>query len=318
MKTTTTLVAGCSALALIAAGCGSPDDDPNDTGNTSTVQVVVGFYPLQFVAERVGADLISVRNLAQPGAEPHDLELAPQQVQEVAEADLVLYLSEFQPAVDDAIAQNAQDSSFDLLTATDVAEGYEELDHEEEEGEEHGKDEGEEHEESGVDPHVWLDPTKYAEVAGAVAEQLAEADPDNAQAYTDNADTLVGELTALDEMFTSGLADCERNEIVTTHNAFGYLASRYDLEQVGIAGLSPEAEPSAQRLAEIQDFAEENGITTIFYEEAVSPDYAETVANEVGAATAVLSPIEVAGEGEDYLSLMETNLSTLQEALDCS
>ncbi len=308
--TKTRALAVASALMLAASGCGSEDTTDEAATGAGSMQVVVGFYPLEFLAERVGGDLVEVSNLAQPGAEPHDLELAPQQIEEIAEADVMLYLSEFQPAVDDAVAQNAEDSSLDLLTATDLAEGYEELGHEEEAGEEH--------EESGLDPHVWLDPTKYAEVATAVAQRMAEADPDNAQAYTDNADTLVDELTALDEQFAEGLADCERDEIVTTHNAFGYLAARYDLEQVGIAGLSPEEEPSAQRLAEIQNFAAEHGTTTIFYEEAVSPEYAQTVADEVGAATEVLSPIEVAGEGEDYLSLMQTNLSTLQEALGCS
>lgn len=317
---TLTLPAAAAALILAAAGCGSADPADGTAAGSESMQVVAGFYPLEFLAERVGGDLVSVSNLAQPGAEPHDLELAPQQVQEVAEADLVLYLSGFQPALDDAVSENAQDSSFDALEATDLADGYEELGPEEEGHEEEGHEEGEEghEEESGLDPHVWLDPTKYGELAGAVAEQMAEADPDNADTYAANADALIEELAALDEEFVTGLADCERNEIVVTHNAFGYLAEHYDLEQVPIAGLSPEEEPSAQRLAEIQEFAAENGVTTIFYEEAVSPEYAQTVADEVGAATAVLSPIEVASDGEDYISLMQANLTALQEALGCA
>ena len=300
-------LAGCVLLTLAGTGCASAGGSADD----GTPQVVVGFYPLQYLAERIGGSGVQVSSLAQPGAEPHDLELSPQQVQDVAEADLVLYLAAFQPAVDDAVTQNAEDSSLDLLTATDLAEGYEELDHQDER-------DAEEHEQSAPDPHVWLDPTRYAALAGAVADRMAQADPGNADTYTTNGEALVGELTALDEQFAAGLADCDRNEIVTTHNAFRYLADRYGLEQVGIVGLSPEEEPSAQRLAEIQEFAADNDVTTIFYEEAVSSDYAQTVADEVGAATEVLSPIEVADEGEDYFSLMQANLSTLQEALGCS
>jgi len=282
--TAATLLAGGTALALAVAGCGAAAGSAED----GSVQVVVGFYPLQFLAERVGGDGVQVNSLAQPGAEPHDLELAPQQIQQVAEADLVLYLGDFQPAVDDAVEQNAPDTSFDVLGADDV------------------------------DPHVWLDPVRYAELAGAVADQLASTDPDNAQQYRANSGDLVVELTGLDEEFRTGLGACERREIVTTHSAFGHLAARYDLKQVGIAGLSPEDEPSPQTLDEVSRFAAENGVTTIFFEEAVSPEYAETVADQVGADTAVLSPVEAVDEGEDYLSVMRTNLATLQDALGCT
>ncbi|CAN5317226.1 metal ABC transporter substrate-binding protein [soil metagenome] len=297
------------------------------------MQVVVGFYPLEFLVQRIGGDLVEVSTLAQPGAHAHDLELAPQQVQEVAEADLVLFMSDFQPAVDDAVAQNAADTSLDVASVTELAEGYEELDdepsaHDDEHSDddhsddevEHSDDEGDDHSDDGsdLDPHVWLDPTKCAELAAAIGERMAELDADNGDTYTDNAEALGEELRALDEEYQTTLAECARTEIVTTHNAFGYLAARYDLEQVGIAGLSPDAEPSPQRLDEIREFAEDNGITTIFYEETVSPEYAETIAEEVGASTQVLTPIETAGDGEDYMSLMRSNLATLQEALDCT
>jgi len=296
--TARTLLTGGLALTLLAAACGGPDEVADD----GRVQVVVGFYPLEYLAERVGGDRVQVSSLAQPGAEPHDLELRPQQIQEMAEADLVLYLGSFQPAVDDAVAENAPEHSLDVLGATEAVDGYTEL----------GADE-----EAGLDPHVWLDPTAYADLAEAVADRMAEADPEHADAYAANGAALVADLTALDEEFSTGLADCERSEIVTTHNAFGYLALRYGLEQVAIAGLSPEDEPSPQDVDSARSFAEQNGVTTIFYEEAVSPEYAETVADQVGADTAVLSPLEVVDEGEDYLSAMRRNLGALTEALGC-
>ncbi len=289
---------GGTVLASVAAGC----SDGGTGGDPGALQVVVGFYPLQYLAERVGGDLVDVSSLAQPGAEPHDLELSPQQIVQIADADLVLYLGGVQPAVDDAVAENASDTSFDALGATSLEDGYQEL----------GTDE-----ESGTDPHVWLDPTKYAELAAAVAGRLADIDPDNAATYDDNAASLVADLTALDDEFEAGLGSCERTEIVTTHNAFGYLAARYGLEQVAISGLSPDDEPSPQKLAEVQSFAQSHGVTTIFYEDAVSPDYAETIASQIGAKAAVLSPLEVVGDGEDYLSVMRTNLATLLAALGC-
>ena len=296
MKPTTFLVA-CTALALAVAGCGSAGSVSGAGGEA--LRVVVGFYPLQFLAERIGGDGTKVSSLAQPGAEPHDLELTPQQIAQVAGADVVLYLGGFQPAVDDAVAQNAEDSAFDVLGATDVTA------------------EPGENGESGPDPHVWLDPTRYAEIAGAVADRMAEADPGNAKNYHANGVALGKDLTALDEEFRTGLEDCDRAEIVTTHDAFGYLAGRYDLEQVAIAGLSPDDEPSPQTLDEVRQFAEDHGVTTIFYEAAVTPEYAETVAEQVGADTAVLSPVEVVDDGEDYLSVMRSNLATLQDALGC-
>lgn len=301
MRTPAALAA---AVALLVTSCGSSDP----AADSRRLQVVVGFYPLGYLAQRIGGDLVQTTSLAQPGAEPHDLELRPQQIQQIAEADLVLRLAGLQPAVDDAAAENAGDRSLDLLTATDVVAGYAELDH---------AADGDEQEESGIDPHVWLDPTRYSALAGAVADRLSTDDPDHAADYAANRAALDADLTAVDQEYRTGLADCERHEIVTTHNAFGYLAARYGLEQVGISGLSPEDEPSPQDLDEVQRYAEEHGVTTIFYEDAVTPEYAETVAREVGATTAVLSPLEVVDDGEDYLSVMRANLDTLTDALGC-
>lgn len=296
-----------SAVLAATAACGS--DDASSAQSDAT-QVVVGFYPLQFVAERVGGDHVAVTSLAQPGAEPHDLEITAQQIGLVADSSLVLYEKGLQPAVDLAVEQNAADHALDVATVTTLHEGYEEL------GEENtGSQAG--HEDEGTDPHIWLDPTIMTKIVSAVADRLAKDDSAHAEDYRANATALTSELTALDEEYKTGLATCERKDIVTTHNAFGYLADRYGLTQVGIAGLSPDDEPSPQKLAEVRSFAQEHGVTTIFYEESVSPKYAETIASEVGAETAVLSPIEVASDGKDYLDIMRSNLASLRTALGC-
>ena len=289
------LLAAGIALTTISA-CSS------DSKADGTVDVVAAFYPLQFVAERVGGDAVKVTNLAKPGVEPHDLELEPKQLAGIADADLALYLKGFQPAVDEAIEAEAKESSFDVASVQPLNEAPE--------GEEEGKD-----------PHVWLDPTRLATIAGKVAERLAAVDKDHADDYRLRATKLKIELTALDDEFTKGLQNCARTDIVTSHAAFGYLAKRYNLTQVPISGLSPEAEPSPQRVAEVAALAKEKGVTTIFFETLVSPKVAQTLATEVGARAEVLDPIEGlradAAPGEDYLSVMRQNLTKLREALGC-
>jgi zinc transport system substrate-binding protein len=297
------------AAALLAlAGSTACGSDASSAGG-GPIDVVAGFYSLEFVSERVGGDDVQVSGLAKPGAEPHDLELNPGQVGQVVQAKLVVYLKDFQPAVDEAIAQNAADRAFDVAQVQPLldagASGYEP------EGEDGQK---------AKDPHVWLDPTRLATIGDKVAERLGQVDPDHAGDYAARAKTLRADLEALDGEYAAGLKTCQRREIVTSHTAFGYLANRYQLDQIGISGLTPEDEPSPQRLAAVTTQARAHHTTTIFFETLVSPKVAETIAREVGAKTAVLDPIEGQpdGDGQDYLSAMRSNLATLRTALSCS
>jgi zinc transport system substrate-binding protein len=294
-----------AAVAGIAvagpAGCGGSGD-----GGSGRVNVVASFYPLQFVAERVGGDLVRVQNLVKPGAEPHDLELQPSQVAAILDADLVLYLGGFQPAVDDVAGQQPAARTLDVsgVAGLDPAAA--------------GLVAG-----SGPaakDPHVWLDPTRLTVIATAIATRLAEIDPEHAGDYQAGATTVGDELTTLDEEYARGLATCARRDIVTSHAAFGYLASRYDLRQIAVTGLSPDEEASPARLAEVAQTARAAGATTIFFETLVSNRVAQTVAEEVGAKAAVLDPIEglEPGSSDDYFSIMRSNLTTLRSALDCT
>lgn len=298
------------AALLAAAGAGCATTDQSSAGDEA-VRVVAAFYPLQFAAERVGGDAVSVTGLAPPGVEAHDLELTPSQVAEVAEADLVIYLEEFQPPVDAAVAEHAG-------RALNVAEVVPLL---AEDGHEH-EDEGEheDHEHGAADPHVWLDPDRMATIAEEIAEQLGAVDADNAGQYADRAAQLGEELAGLDSEYADGLADCERREFVVSHSAFGYLAERYDLTQISLAGLSPEDEPTPQRLADVAERAREHDVTTIFFEVLASPRVAEVLADHVDADTAVLDPIEglASGGTEDYFSLMRANLDGLRDALGCT
>ena len=293
---TLTAVAGCGAQASGSAG--------------GKFSVVTAFYPLEFLSSRIGGDAVTVSNLTKPGTEPHDVELNPRQVGQVADAGLAVHLSGFQPAVDDAIGQEAKGRSFDAASAVTLLPAAQ---HAEEEPGEHAEESG------GLDPHVWLDPVRFATIADKLAERLGQADPAHAAGYTARAATLHAELTKLDTEYAAALKTCQRRELVTSHTAFNYLASRYKLTQVGISGISPESEPSPQRLAEVAAEARSSGTTTIFFETLVSPKVAETIAREVGAKTAVLDPLEGLTEaGSDYFSVMRANLAALTTALGCS
>ncbi len=308
------LVALVAALPLSLAACG--DDDAAATDDRP--QVAASFYPLAFVTERVGGDAVQVENLTSPGVEPHDLELTPQQVGAVADADLVVFESGFQPAVDDAVEQNAADRALDVAEVVELLPLGDEHAEEEHADEEHAE---EEHDHGELDPHVWLDPTRLATITDAVADRLAELAPDDADAIQSRAADLTADLTALDNEFRTGLASCEIDTFVTSHAAFGYLAARYGLHMEGISGLDPDAEPSAAQIADVHDVVAETGVNTIFYERLVSPKVAETIASDLDLQTAVLDPIEGLTddtEDEDYFSLMRANLDALRKANVCS
>lgn len=298
-----TLLAAAPALALVLASCGNASPG---AGQDDGLQVLTGFYPLQFVTERVGGDRVDVGVLTPPGAEPHDLELTPQDVAAVGEADLVVVLGGgFQPAVDEAVAQQAADTTLDVTPAAGLDLPVA--------GAQPGSVDG-------ADPHFWLDPLRLADVADAVAARLSETDPEGADSYRAGARQVRADLEALDAEMTAALAQCESKALVVSHEAFGYLAQRYGLDQVAIAGLSPESEPQPGALAEVADYVRERGVRTIFTETLVSPRLAETVAAETGATTAVLDPLEgltPESAGEDYLQVMRANLAALQEGLSC-
>ncbi|MGV8977411.1 MAG: metal ABC transporter substrate-binding protein [Cellulomonas sp.] len=282
-----------AAVALVLGACSAGG------ASAGRLSVLASFYPLQLVAQEVGGDRIDVTSLTPPGAEPHDLELSPAQVSQVGTADLVVYLSHFQPAVDDAVAAAPPAHVVDAASLTTLVPLAGAAD--------------------TLDPHFWLDPSRMPAVAHAVADQLSTIDPAGAATYAANATALSARFDALDAAYTSALATCADRTFVTSHAAFGYLATRYHLEQVAISGLDPEADPSPARLAEIGQLVDARHIRTIFFETLVSPKVAKTLAADLGVDARVLDPLEgVADPSQDYFSIAEANLSALKMALSCS
>lgn len=305
---TAAATAASLALPLLARPAGAA---------TPKVEVVAAFYPLAWVAERVGGTRVAVANLTPAGSEPHDLELTTDQRDDIEDADLVIVMgSGFQPAVERA-AESRDGRTLELLERLPIDGAGKKVDDADHEG-------GDDHGDEGLDPHVWLDPELMQAIVDETTAALSAVDRKGRAKYEANAAELRAELAALDERFTTGLAECERRLVVTAHDAFGYLARAYDLRQEGVSGLSPDEEPNPRRLAELTDLVEEEGVTTVFTEELVSPRIAQTLAREAGGLeTDTLNPLEGLSarevrRGDDYVSVMDRNLDRLRAALDCS
>ncbi|WP_236700298.1 metal ABC transporter substrate-binding protein [Allosalinactinospora lopnorensis] len=307
MSAKVTAVCAAGVVITAVAGCGDEGTSGGGDGADPGLSLVTGVYPLEWLAAQVGGDRVEVRNLTEPGVDPHSLELSPREIGRVSEAEVAFYITGLQPAIDDAVAQEGAENALDVAGLVDLLPAGGEDDY--------GHDHGEE------DPHMWLDPSRMSEAADGLAEHLAEVDPEHADEYRANAEASIEELTEIDGEYAATLEDCESRDIVANHAAFGYLAEDYDLNQISVSGIDPESEPSPARMAEVADLVEEHDITTVFTETLAPPETAETIAEETGAKTAVLDPLEGITEespGDDYPSVMRANLDELGSALRCS
>jgi len=289
-----TIVAGVVATSLPV-----PAAAATDAATNTPLPVVAAFYPIAWAVQQVGGPHVRVENLTPVGAEPHDLELSTDQRDAVEDAAVAYVLGGgFQPAVE-AAAATRDGPTVELLDHLGARSNTR-------------------------DPHVWLDPRLMARIVATVATTLGRADPGHRADFTTRAAAVTAALTDLDARYRAGLADCRHHTIVTSHEAFGHLARAYGFRQVGVAGISPDAEPDARRLGQLADLVRARGITTVFTEDLVSPRIARTLAREAGGVTTeVLSPLETLSASQrrahdDYLSVMDANLAKLRVALDCT
>jgi zinc transport system substrate-binding protein len=314
---TVALAGTVAGLFLLGACSDSNGDSGSSDAKAGRLKVVAAFYPMADAVAKVGGQRVEVTNLTPVGAEPHDIELSPKQVDEIENADVVVYLGKgFQPAVAETASRHKK-GRLDVLDGIQLDKGDIEAIEAEEDGGSATPTEGD-----NLDPHFWLDPTLMGKAVAEITDALAAASPADADAFRANAQRYHDQLSALDAEFKRGLASCDRKDIVTSHAAFFYLAHRYGLNQLPIAGLSPESEPDADRIATLTDEIKAKGITTVFYEELVSPKVSGALAREAGVKTAVLSPIEGLSKdeikaGKDYAAVMRDNLAALRQALGC-
>lgn len=310
------------ATVALGAGCGGDQPPAGDGAQAANDDdqpaVVTSFYPLGFLAESVAGESATVSTITPTGVDAHDFEPSPRAIGLATDADVFLYHG---AGVDPwAEGIEAQGVVVEMIDTVEAMEADHDED-EEHEDEEHSDDE-DDHGHGDVDPHTWLDPVLMQEHVVAVRDALSAADENNAQAYGTNAQSTIDELKKIDGEFRQGLSTCEQTTIVVSHDAFGYLSERYGFEVRPIAGLSPSDDPSAKELAELTELVEEENIDYIFTETLVSPDLAETVANETGAQLLTLNPLEGLTQeqidnGENYFSVMRQNLDALRTGLEC-
>jgi len=287
-------------LATLSAGCLSAPSAPPD--------IVATFYPLGFVAAALAGDDLRVETLVPDGTEPHDFEATPVAIARLAQARLVVVQGLGLDAWANTLVANLGTTAPRVHIASAGLDGRDN------------------HTSTGAtarDPHTWLDPVLFADQVGALAETMAQVWPDHAEAILMRADALQARLADVDARYQAGLSACQVRTAVVSHDAFGYLEARYNFSVVAVNGLTPQAEPSPDAMARAIDAARAHNATVIYFEDLVSPRVAQLIADEVGATTRVLSPLEGrAAEdrtaGLDFVDIMQRNLDHLREGMRCA
>ncbi len=273
---------------------------------TQKLQITTSFYPYYFFASQIGGDKAEITNITPAGGEPHDYEPSSGDIVKI-DSSRLLILNGAVESWGAKIQSASKGTNTKVLVAGQGLFTQKVID-------ENGI--------NSVDPHIWLSPRLAKIQVSSILSEFNQIDPANKSYYTANAGKLINELNSLDSDYKADLKNCQKRDIITSHAAFGYLATDYDLTQIPIAGLSPDAEPSLKQLADISNFAKQNDVKYIFFESLVSPKLAQTIASEVGAQTLVLDPLEgltpdALDRGATYLTVMEQNLHNLEIALEC-
>ncbi len=294
------VIIGLIGYVFTRVGLSQPQSQSNK------IHVTTSFYPLYFFASHIAGDKATVYNITPAGAEPHDYEPTTQDVARIEDSKLLVLNGGKLEAWGDKIKDILKNTPTVVIAVGETLANQNII----EEGE------------SSLDPHVWLDPVLAKKEVVIIADGLKQIDPSNAEYYETNAQALESKLDNLNQAYVVGLSKCQKKDIITSHAAFGYLARQYSFNQVSISGLSPDAEPSPQQLANVAKFAKKNNVKYIFFESLVSPKLSETIAHEVGAQTLVLNPIEGLSDeelakGKNYFTEMESNLKNLRTALEC-
>lgn len=303
------------------------DEMIHQSNDADKVRIVTSFYPLGQFAQQVGGNQTEVSVIVPAGVEPHEYEPTPQDIASIYTADIFIANGAGIDAWATKIQADLEKKGVQVIIMSqalgfddgDVADAHDHAD------EDHATADAHDHnteDHDALDPHFWLDPILTQKEVGIIKDALIKVDVKNQEMYTQNTETYTQQLQLLDQSYASKLAMCENKTVVTSHNAFNYLALRYQFETLSIAGFSPESEPSTRQLADLATLARQKKIRYIFFETLVSPRLAQTLADEIGAQTLVFNPLEgltdeEVAQGKTYLTVMEENLNNLQLAMNC-
>lgn len=326
-KKITAFVALIGAATLSLSACGNVENGAASDSGSADNTIVASFYPLAYLAEQISGETAEVINLT-PSGEAHDTELSAADIDTMANADAVLYLSGFQPAIDEAIETTKPAQLLDVADSVALVASSEhesELNHDHDHAAEHDHEHEHEHaaehdhDHGTFDPHFWLDPQRMRGAITPTVELLTKVFPQHAETYKANGQRLDEELVKLDESYDTKLATCSTPTVVVAHEAYGYLAERFGFTQIGVSGIDPEQETSAQRLEQVAKVAKEAQVKVLFSESALSAKDTKTLAETLGIKTEVLDPLEIQIDPEqDYIAVMQSNLEKLTSAMSCT
>lgn len=293
---------------LLLSGCSNAVKTEEDKASDGTkkLHIVTTFYPMYYFAQKVAGNTAKVDLLIPNGVEPHDWDPTAKDMAEIQDADVFIYNSRYFETWTEKVLNSIDQSNLKVVEASKGITLINGL------SEENGK--------STKDPHVWLSPVLAQKEVDTITKALEAKDPKNKEQYEKNAAAFKSQLGELDQLYKDTVDKSKSKEFVTQHAAFGYLAKQYGLKQIPIAGLSPDVEPSLGKLAELADLVKKKNIKIIYFEGLTSAKVAKTLANEVGAKTEVLNPLEGLTKedqkkGLDYIGVMKKNLDSLKQTL---
>jgi zinc transport system substrate-binding protein len=317
---------------LILSGCGSL----SNSGTESDLTIAATFYPYYDFTRQIVGDVGTVYSVVPPTSDPHSFEPSIRDIEQLQKVDFFVVSGVEFEAFENQLIASVPSSARVIQTQkgiTLLAGGHDhhhdehadddhdgEDDHDDEHADDdHNDDVDDDHDdELGVDPHVWLSPRNAKIIVQNIVSELVIADSSNAPTYAANSERFLAELDALDEAYTIGLAQCLKDTIFVTHNAFAYLGHDYGFETISISGLSHDVEPTAAQIVALIDEAKYHNITVVFVEELASSGVAQTIASEINGQVLSLNDASGSVSGKTYIEMMKENLINLQIGLDCT
>jgi zinc transport system substrate-binding protein len=321
MKKTAFILSLFIIISTFLSGCGQEAADTNKNDD-NLLQVYTTVYPLQYFAEQIGGEYVSVESIYPPGADEHTFEPSQKDMMELADADLFLYVGLGLEGFVDKAGKTLENEDVKMVPVGEELNLDEaEAGHEDEAADEHDSHEEDEHGHGDFDPHVWLDPNYANELALAIKEQLSEQVPEHKDVFEKNYAELSEQLKELDQQFAEVIGSAKRKEIIVSHSAYSYWEKRYGIEQISISGQSTTNEPTQKELKNLISHAKEENIKYVLNEQNFDSKLAKMVQGEIGAKLLTLHNLSVLTDDnikndETYFTLMTKNIAILEKALN--